>query len=266
MRDYSSDCLGGCTLKKMIIGAAVLVVVAGFVLGTYMFIQLGGEAENQQISNIRQKFLPRMLKRGRLILQKENFTQLSPYQAYVTPNDSAVQALASGKNSQQAYSTAVQWVWVSDQTLHGTSEEWLMPGDFLENTPTYPTNPVPGHVASDCESQAYTLVSLLRAIGVSAQNVRVVVGKVNFSGEIGGHAWVEIYEGGGWFALEATSGPYWDDDEGQLHESNGYPYTYFKTHSFPSLEIWGYFNDIYYYNPSTGQGNAPASWITLSQA
>ena len=252
------------TIVPVALIAAVVVILS---LSVYLGGWLGGEAENQQIENIKQKFLPRMLKRGRLILQKENFQQLSPYQAYVTPNDSAVQALAAGTTSnQQAYSTAVQWVWVSDQTLNGVSEKWLMPHEFLENTSTYPTNPVRPKVASDCESQTYTLVSLLRAIGVSAQNVRVVVGKVNFSGEVGGHAWVEINEGSGWFALEATSGPYWDDDEGRLYESSGYPYTYFKTHSFPSIEIWGYFNDLYYYNPSTGQGNAPASWRTLSSA
>lgn len=254
-------------MRGAIIAVVASAVVAILLLSAYLFVWQGGEAENQQISNIKQKFLPRMLKRGRLVLQKENFTQLSPYQAYVTPNDSAVQALAAGiTNNQQAYSTAVQWVWVSDLTLHGVSERWLSPHEFLTETPTDPDNPVPGRAASDCESQAYTLVSLLRAIGVSAQNVRVVVGKVNFSGQVGGHAWVEIYEGGGWFALEATSGPYWDDEEGQLHESSGYPYNYFKTHSYPSLEIWGYFNDAYYYNPSTGQGNAPASWRTLSPA
>jgi transglutaminase-like putative cysteine protease len=261
-------------MKNVIIAvaaAAVAVVILSSVYLTGWFWretenQLGSEAENQQITIIRQK-LARKLKRSPLLLQKENFQQLSPYQAYVTPNDSAVQALASGTTSnQQAYSTAVQWVWVSDQTLNGVPEKWLYPHEFLTDTPSNENNPVPGHVASDCESQAYTLVSLLRAIGVSAQNVRVVVGQVNFDGEIGGHAWVEINEGGGWFALEATSGPYWDDEESQLHESNGYPYGYYKTHTFPSLEIWGYFNDYYYYNPSTGQGNAPASWQTLSAA
>lgn len=259
--------VGAPSMRRIIIAIVVSVVVAVLILSAYFLVWQGGEAENQQIINIKQKFLPRMLKRGKLLLQKENFTQLSPYQAYVTPNDSAVQTLASGTTSnQQAYSTAVSWTWVSDQTLHGVSERWLMPHEFLTDTPNDPDNPVPGSVASDCESQAYTLVSLLRAIGVSAQNVRVVVGQVNFSGEIGGHAWVEIYEGGSWFALEATSGPYWDDDEGRLYESNGYPYTYYKTHHYPSIEIWGYFNDNYYYNPSTGQGNAPATWRTLSPA
>lgn len=253
-------------MRAALIAAVAVVVVAVFLLSAYSFGWFG-ETENQQILNIKQKFLPRMLRRSRLLLDKENFQQPSQYCGYVTPNDSAVQALASGiTSSQQAYSTAVQWIWVSDQTLHGVPEKWLYPHEFLMDTPNDPDNPVPGSVVSDCESQAYTLVSLLRAIGVSAQNVRVVVGKVNFSGQVGGHAWVEIYEGGSWFALEATSGPYWDDEEGRLYESSGYPYTYFKTHTYPSIEIWGYFNDIYYYNPSTGQGNAPATWQTLSHA
>jgi transglutaminase-like putative cysteine protease len=249
-------------MRRTIILVA-LAVAAGVLLSACLLWWFTGsqeEVENQQIVRAKQHLL-KIIKRGPLVLEKENFQQLSPYQAYVTPNDSEVQKLASGiTNSRQAYSEAVSWVWVSDQTLHGVSEKWLMPHEFLADTPTYPTNPAPGSIVSDCESQAYTLVSLLRAIGISAQNVRVVVGKVNFSGEIGGHAWVEIYEGGQWLALEATSGPYWDDEEGQLHESDGYPYGYFKTHTYPSVEIWGYFNDIYYYNPSTGQGNAPQTW------
>ncbi|MEW6222327.1 MAG: transglutaminase-like domain-containing protein [Candidatus Hadarchaeota archaeon] len=249
--------------------SAVIVLVAAasvaLVFSAYFVTQMI-EAENQQITTIRKGYLPKMIRRSKLLLQKENFQQLSPYQAYVTPNDSAVQTLASGSTKQQAYSTAVQWVWVSDTTLNGISEKWLMPSEFLTNTPSYPTNPAAGHVASDCEEQAYTLVSLIRAIGTSASDVRVVVGQVNFNGEIGGHAWVEVYEGGRWLALEATSGPYWDDEDGRLYQSSGYPYYYFLTHTFPSLEVWGYFNDTYYYNPTTGQGNAPASWRTLSAA
>jgi predicted transglutaminase-like cysteine proteinase len=253
-------------MRRAIITVTASIVVTILIVSTHFLVWQEGETENQQIVNIK-KFLPRMLKRSRLLLRKENFQQLSPYQAYVTPNNPAVQELAAEtKSSQQAYSTAVQWVWVSDSTLNGTSEKWLMPEEFLTNTPNYSTNPARGRKASDCEEQAYTLVSLLRAIGVPAQNVRVVVGKVNFSGEVGGHAWAEIYEDGQWFALEATSGPYWDDEEGQLHESGGYPFTYYKTHRYPSLEIWGYFNDLYYYNPSTGEGNAPASWRTSPAA
>lgn len=250
-------------MQKVLLTLGITVAVL-VLLGSYTFLFSSPE-ENQQIMEIKQKFLPRMLKRGPLLLQKENFEQISPYQQYVTPNDSAVQELASGiSTSQQAYHIAVHWVWVSDQTLNGVPERWLLPHEFLTGTPNYSTNPVPGQPVSDCESQAYTLVSLLRAIGVSANEVRVAVGKVNFGGQIGGHAWVEIREGNRWLQLEATSGPYWDDEDSTLYTSPGYPYEYFRTHHYPAIEVWGYFNDVFYYNPSTGEGNTPASWRQLS--
>lgn len=141
-------------------------------------------------------------------------SQISNYQTYVTPTDPSVKMLAQGKSSEQIYKEAVQWVWVEDSILNGVEEKWLSPSFFLTQTQSLSTNPVSGRIASDCESQAYTLVSLLRASGVSADNVRVVTGKVNFGGSIGGHAWVEMYDQNlqGWFALEATSGPGYDSE------------------------------------------------------
>ena len=83
-----------------------------------------------------------------------------------------------------------------------------------------------GRVASDCEEQANTLASILRARGVKAEDVRVVLGKVNFEGSIGGHAWVEVFEDGMWIPLEATSGDYWDDE--RVVESEGLPFCLFQ--------------------------------------
>ncbi|MBU1939373.1 transglutaminase-like domain-containing protein [Candidatus Micrarchaeota archaeon] len=187
--------------------------------------------------------------------------QISPYQVYVTPFDSAVRSLAASLNGKQGiYSAAVSWMWVSEQTLNNESEKWLMPNEFLTQTPSYPNNPLQGRIASDCEEQANTLVSLLRASGIKPENVRVALGKVNFNGKIGGHAWVEIYENGQWFALEPTSGDYWDDDDSALHESDGLPYAYYATHRYPFTEIWYYYNDIYFYNLKQKKGNAPSSW------
>ena len=198
-----------------------------------------------------------------LTIPKENFENIHPYQAYVTPYTPAVQNLArSIHNIEEAYQTAVGWVWVSDRTLNGVEEKWLYPQEFLANTPIYPTNPVQGRVASDCESQAYTLVSLVRAIGTPAEHVRVAVGKVIFGDQEGGHAWVEIYIENTWMALESTSGPYWDDDNHRLVERSGLPYDYFGSYEYPSIEVWAYFNDMYYYNTSTGEGNAPSYWQT----
>jgi hypothetical protein len=196
-------------------------------------------------------------------IPKENFENLSPWQQYVTPNAPAVRDLARRISSiEGAYERAVSWIWVSDRTLNGVEEKWLFPQNFLTDTPNYPTNPIPGETVSDCESQAYTLVSVIRAMGMPPENVRVAVGKVQFGEQAGGHAWAEIYVHNKWMALEATSGPYWDDDTHSLIERNGIPFDYFGHYEYPSIEIWGYFNDKYFYNPWTGEGNAPPHWQT----
>jgi hypothetical protein len=186
---------------------------------------------------------------------------ISEYQLYVTPDDPAVQALSKKVYGPlDAYSTAVNWIWVSDQTLNQVAEKWLKPHEFLLDTPNYDSNPVKGRIVSDCSEQANTLASLLRAEGIASENVRVVLGKVDFDGEIGGHAWVEVYEEGVWIPLEATSGPYWDDDKKQLVESDGLPYTYFKFFPYPVLERWVYYSDHYFFDVRTKKGNPPTSW------
>lgn len=187
--------------------------------------------------------------------------QVSYYQTYVTPGDPAVQQLATGKSYEQIYAEAVSWVWVSDETMHGVEEQWNYPNFLLTKSADLATNPV-GQTASDCESQAYTLVSGLRAAGMSATDVRVVTGKVNFGGQSGGHARVEVFEDGNWFQLEATSGSYYDSDSKQLIASDGAPYDYFKKYSYPSVEIWTYFNDQYFYDNNRSEGNAPSEWLT----
>lgn len=190
--------------------------------------------------------------------------QVSYYQAFVTPGDSAVQTLASGKQHQAIYQEAISWVWVPDIILHNQEERWLTPNFFLTKTPGMPTNPVSGKIASDCESQAYTLVSALRASGVSAEEVRVVTGKVNFGNTTGGHAWVELYDKNSqsWFQLEATSGNYYDTETNKLILSSGLPFEYFKTYQYPSVQIWTYFNDKYFWDNNRHQGTAPDSWLT----
>lgn len=215
----------------------------------------------KKIKNFR---LKRLLKHRDLVLKKENFTQISGYQKYVTPNNPTVTQYinSNGINSYQAaYDSAVGWTWVSDSTLHGRPEKWLMPAEFISSTPTDPDNPVSG-MASDCESQAYTLVSILESIGVAKTNIRVVVGEVDFSGTTGGHAWVQVYQNGQWFELEATSGPYWDDDEQKLVSNSGFSFDYFKTHEYPVVEYWAFFNDVHYYNPDNGKESSglPSYW------
>lgn len=192
-----------------------------------------------------------------------NENQISNYQTFVTPNDVAVINLAQGKGYQQLYQEAVAWVWVEDMIINGVPEKWLSPNYFLTKTPNLSTNPVKGKIASDCESQAYTLVSALRAAGMSAEDVRVVTGKVNFGGSIGGHAWVEIYDSdaGYWFQLEATSGSYYDSNTKTFNQSSGLSYNYYKTRPYPSIQIWTYFNDKYFWDNSRQDGIVAEHWL-----
>ncbi|MFW5703273.1 MAG: transglutaminase-like domain-containing protein [Patescibacteria group bacterium] len=191
--------------------------------------------------------------------------QISYYQSFVTPENTVVRLLARNKTPEQLYSQAVDWVWVPDSVLHGTEEKWLLPETFLSESAELPGNPVSGRVASDCESQAYTLVSLLRAAGIPAENVRVATGKVQFGDTAqGGHAWVELYDLNeqGWFQLEPTSGTRYDLESDSLVESRGLPFDYFKRIEYPVVEVWDYFNDVYFYDMARSTGVAPTEWLT----
>ena len=186
--------------------------------------------------------------------------QIANYQSYVTPNDQAVGKVANKFNGNEAIYNygANGWTWISDETLYGQVENWVMPNYFLTVTPSLPSNPVPSHTAGDCEDQANTLTSAIRADGQSAANVRTVLGLVNFNGNIGGHAWVEVYQDNQWIPLDATSGPYYNN--GQFVQAQALPYDYFATHEFPVVERWFYYNDQYFTDIEAGTGNAPEHW------
>ena len=184
-----------------------------------------------------------------------------PYQRYVTPDDQAIEALTTRiDGAEDAYALAVQWTYVSEKTLNRVADKWLKPQEFLANTPYFPTNPVKGEAVSDCEEQAYVLVSLLRAVGVRAEEVRVVMGKVDFDGTEMGHAWVELFTDGQWLILDPSSGPYWDDEAGEIVNRQGHSFDYYLNHPYPVIEIWVYGNDIYYLDLRDNAGNAPDSW------
>ena len=143
---------------------------------------------------------------------KNNSGEEFLFRAYVTPEDRAIQALAEQINGvEEAYEVAVQWTYVSEQELNHTVEKWLTPREFLADTPHYSSNPLQGEEVSDCEEQANTMVSLIRAEGISPEEVRVALGEVIFNDIKTGHAWVELLIEGTWVALDPSLGPYWDD-------------------------------------------------------
>ena len=190
-----------------------------------------------------------------------NAGKASPYQRYVAPDDQAIEVLTTRiDGTEDAYTLAVQWTYVSEQTLNHVADKWLKPHEFLANTPYFPSNPVKGEVVSDCEEQAYVLVSLLRAVGVRAEEVRVVLGEVDFEGTEMGHAWVELFTDNHWLTLDPSSGAYWDDEAGEIVNRPGHSFDYYLNHPYPVIEIWVYCNDIYYLDLRDNSGNAPDSW------
>ena len=181
---------------------------------------------------------------------------------YVTPDNPMVKTLAESTGNVEAiYDMALNWVYVSEETLNGVSEKWLTPYQFLHDTPGYPSNPVAGQPVSDCEEQANTLASLLRAGGVPAEDVRVVLGRYTYKGQTHGHAWVQLVVNGKWLDLDPSSGPFWDDTIRMLIPRSGVPFDYYASHKFPVTRIDLYYNDKYVFKPGGSTADVPPSWL-----
>lgn len=172
--------------------------------------------------------------------------QTSRYQGFVTPDEDAVEEAIGGLSKEEIYNKVRSFVWMSDYVLTKQTEKWLTPKEFLEETPDMEYNPLPGEIASDCSEQANTLVSMLRASGVKPEDVRVVLGEVDFGMGPGGHAWVEIKEDDKWMVLDATSGNYYDDAVEERMSREGVPFDYWKYHEYPAVGVWMYYNDKYF--------------------
>lgn len=158
-------------------------------------------------------------------------------------------------SASDAYSKSMDWVWISDQELWGSAEHWMKTSEFFDSDELdqNPTN----RLASDCSEQANTLASMIRASGVPKENVRVVLGEVKFGDKVGGHAWVEVKKDGDWVQLDPSSGDYWN---GQEVIDRSLSFDYFETHEYPVQEVWVMYNDEYYKDFRTGDGNV--GWTT----
>lgn len=265
----------------------IICVLLVLIVSTILVLYLNQNDEsdyNQELIKFKQQvredlrkynMIKRLKDNQGIVEPKNNFTKierLSYYQTFVTPNNPTILSYIQSNgltNVIDAYESAVEWTWVSDQTMHGVMEKWLKPEHFIADTPNktlYPNNPVSG-MASDCESQAYTLVSILEALEIPKEHVRVCIGLVDFGSGSGGHAWVQVYSNNRWYELEATSGSYWDDETQQLIQSDGVDIDFFKTRPYPVEEYWTFFNDVYYYNPNNDikSSNLPSHWLTTEK-
>ena len=189
-------------------------------------------------------------------------------QDYVTPYADAVQDYLEGLDgAEDIYKAAVSWVWMSDTTLNGQQDAWLSPTEFLEETPDFNSNPMPGEIVSDCSEQANTLASLLIGSGeYNETTVRVAIGKMQFSGSTGGHAWVEVYKHGEWFPVDAIVGPYYDDYTSKIVYPDNYEdidFYYFQDKDYSVIEVWYYYNNEYFIDVESRTGNAPDNWNSI---
>lgn len=232
--------------------------------------QPSSQNDQQQVFADRPQFVQDVQDRDELnqFLQRNTVILDADYhfQMYVTPdNETVLEYLEDNclDNKYDIYEAALSWVWVSDSLLNGQKEAWLYPAEFLSETPDYSSNPVSGTIVSDCEEQANTLASLLIASGeYNESSVRVAIGYVNFDGITGGHAWVEVYEDGKWFPLDATIGPYYDESEDEVvaGAEDSTNYYHFTTESYPVMQLWYYYNDDYFVDVISQTGNAPDNW------
>ena len=146
-------------------------------------------------------------------------------QRFIQPENSKVQEVAGrlGSVEECYYWVAANVFYVPDYSL-GSSDYWLYPSQAIERG------------RGDCEDFAILLCSLIRAKGVSSEDVRVVAGLVPSNGDIVGHAWVELKYQGKWLALEcATRGPQAPP-----------PFDYYLTHTHNEYRRVYWFNDVYY--------------------
>lgn len=183
----------------------------------------------------------------------------SPLQEFVTPDEPVIAAAAEGKSPEELYRVATGWLWLSDPSLWERDEHWITPVAFLTETPATTRNPAGDGPASDCSEQANSLVSLLRASGVSAKEVRVAMGAVEFEDNTtGGHAWVELLIDGEWIVLDPTVGTFFDDDVGEVTVREPLPFDYWQYHPFPIHDVWVYYNDEYFLD--LDERHAPKAW------
>ncbi len=205
----------------------------------------------------------------------EQIEVLSPYQLYVTPNAEAVQNLISSLSSpQEILDFAIQKIaWIADSEFipeyektantktESTTEYWLTPKELIEVSPS--VGPQEGIIKSDCSEQANFLASALIASGMNENNVRVSLAEVDFGGEFGGHAFVQVYDPNYkvWYSLDPTMGVYIENGE-MLEGIETLPFDYFLTHEYIIKEMWMSYNNKYFHNfENSQQSNAPSNWL-----
>ena len=121
-----------------------------------------------------------------------------PVDYFITPSENVIVEIAQGLDSgtiEGNVSAALGYVnrnitYISDKKQHGLLEYWSLPRETLKS----------GY--GDCEDFSFLLSSLLLALNLPADTVRVTLGSKDGIG----HAWVEVLLNDEWFVLEGARG------------------------------------------------------------
>ena len=148
---------------------------------------------------------------------------------FLTPNEPAVQSVAtklkSGAISNCFYAVApiteteckvhetlgyvhANITYTSDKKKHGLSEYWSFPKETLESG------------EGDCEDISFTIASILLALNLPSDRVRVALGVKDFIG----HAWCEVLLNDKWFILEGARGTITPIEEAKGYSADCYVY------------------------------------------
>jgi transglutaminase-like putative cysteine protease len=117
----------------------------------------------------------------------------TPLTEFVTPQADLIQQIASSLQASTKGETIWNcWDWVCRNIKYKSEwpDVWVTPAEAILNG------------RDDCEEHAFTVCSLLRACGLSPDEVFVALGTYGRFGD--GHSWCVILENGKYWVLEAT--------------------------------------------------------------
>jgi hypothetical protein len=207
--DINSDTLNKYSIGKMVgrnnvVAYAVIALVIGVLLlnnfyyekeiaKTEMLIQQNEEVIHQNYGEITE------LKRQKAALISgveflESTLRVFDFKyskVYIRPDDPEIHGLAEAMGGDPE----IAYYFVRDKIAYDVEAVNYMAPVVLQTG------------AGDCTAKANLLASLLRAEGVSEDDVYVVLGTITHGEEPYTHAWVEFYDDGKWRVLDASAYP-----------------------------------------------------------
>lgn len=188
--------------NKRVAYAVIVLVIGGLILNNvYLERKMAGGEElirqnTEEISQHHEELAVLHAQKAKLLDEIEfldNTLRVFDFKyskVYIRPNDPNIQSLAAAMGDPEtAYYFVRDNIAYDVETLNYMAPAVLQLGK------------------GDCTAKANLLASLLRAEGISEDDVHVVLGTVAHGEESYTHAWVEFYDDGKWRVLDSSAYP-----------------------------------------------------------